>query len=393
MFIIKLLHIFQGYVKFEGYSQNPSVFINDCINNCLDIWELYCDKDYISAFIIKSQYKLLRPIAKKSNSKIKIKSKHGLPFKVKFLKNRKGLIVGAFIFFIIIFIFSNFIWSVNINVDKETNIDSIQSSLNELGIKNGACIKKLDVKMIEKELMLKQSEIAWVAVNITGSVAEIEISIKTETPDNQTNDTPCNLIASESGQIVRSEVLSGQKEFTLFQAVEKGQILVNGILQGEGEQISYKHSKGKVFALLRKSVNVTVPLTQERIKLIDKKIIRANLDIFNLNIPIILAREPDGNYEDIINKSTVNLFEKKLPISLTTQKFLIKESENIKLSIQEAKEQARNELLAKINSDSDAKILHSDENFEERNDAIILHASVLLEKNIAQEAPLAIENN
>ena len=62
---------------------------------------------------------------------------------------------------------------------------------------------------------------------------------------------------------------------------------------------------------------------EDLIKLIDKKIIRANLDIFNLNIPIILAREPDGNYEDIINKSTVNLFEKKLPISLTTQKFLI----------------------------------------------------------------------
>ncbi len=393
MFVIKLLHFLQGYVKFEGRSQSPDIFINSCTKNYLNIWDLYCDKDYVSACVVSREYKSLRHIAKKSNSKIHISSKHGLPFKLSLLKKRKGLLVGLSLFFIIIYVFSNFIWSININVDKEIDTKSIESSLNELGIKNGAYSKNLDLKMIEKEVMLRQDDIAWLAINLTGSVVDVEISMKTQAPSLEKDETPCNLIASEAGQIIRSEVLAGQKEFTLFQAVEKDQILVNGIVQSEEGGVSYKHSQGKVFALVRKNICIKIPFSEERTTTLSEKISRAKLNIFNLNIPILLASRPDGDYQEILNKQTVVLFNKKLPLSLITQQFLKTKTENIRLSVEDAKQRAQNALYNEFNSVADTKILHSEEIFEERDDEIILNASVLLEKNIAQESSLAIEYN
>ncbi len=393
MFAIKLLHFIKGYVCFEGYSQNPHIFINSCLKTGLNLWNLKCDKDYICACVSVSHYKFLRDIVRKSNTNLKIKSRHGLPFYLQILKKRKGITVGIILFFLIINFLSHFIWNVDIKIDGnvETDIAAIETSLNELGVKNGAYMKDIDVQMAEKELMLKQDDVAWVSINLTGSVAEVEISIKTEPPKSQTDTTPCNLVASEPGQIVKSEVIAGQKEFTLLEPVEKGQILVNGIVQNEEGEILHKHSAGKVFALVRKNIDIETAMKDIEINLKDENISKKKLDIFNIVFPLTVRPSPKGNYESTIAKHSLILLGRKLPISITNEVFVKKEEKILELDKAQAQKKVRNLLEEKINSEKDTKIISSEENFEYLDNKIILHANVLLEKNIALESPLAVE--
>lgn len=392
MLTLKVLHFLEGYIKFEGKSQSPNIFINCISKNRLNIWGLYCDKDFVSGYIVKSQFNDLIKIAEKSNTKIENSYNYGLPFLLNFFKNRKGLVVGFILFFATIMFLSNFLWSVDISVDGDLDQKSIEKTLTDLGVKNGAYLKNIDTEMAEKELMLRENNVSWVAINLTGCVAQVQLSEKIEPPKNETDQTPCNLIATDDGQIIKSEVVAGQKEFQIFQAVVKGNLLVNGIIQKENSPAIYKHSKGKVYALVRKNTQIEIPLKTEEEVLTDEKINIRKINVFNLNMPLTLAPKPVGNYQQSINKYSLSLFNINLPVSITANTFTKKENVPKILSTEQAKEIAKAKLDEQINSMPDTKMISKEENFEENQDKITLNANLLLEKNIAQEAPLAVNN-
>lgn len=392
MLTLKILHFLEGYIKFEGKSQSPNVFINFLAKNRLNTWGIHCNNDFISGYVIKSQFGSLKEIAERSNTKIECSYNYGLPFLLNFFKNRKGIVVGFILFFATIFFLSNFLWSVDINVDGNLDKNSIEKTLSDLGIKNGAYLKNIDTEMAEKQLMLQQNNVSWVAINLTGCVAQVQLCEKISPPKSETDQTPCNLIATDDGQIIKSEVVAGQKEFQIFQAVVKGDLLVNGIIQKENSPIIYKHSKGKVYALVRKNFSIDIPLVTQETTLQDKKINLRKINIFNLNVPLSLNPKPIGNYKQEANKYSLRLFDINLPISITTNTF-IKEEINPKiLSTDQAKEIAKEKLDEQLNAMPDTKLISNDENFEISEEKITLNANLLLEKNIAQEAPLAVSN-
>lgn len=392
MLTLKILHFLEGYVKFEGKSQSPNVFINSLAKNRLNTWGIHCNNDFISGYVIKSQFGSLKEIAERSNTKIECSYDYGLPFLLNFFKDRKGIVVGFILFFATIFFLSNFLWSVDINIDGNLDRSSIEKTLSDLGIKNGAYLKNIDTEMAEKQLMLQQNNVSWVAINLTGCVAQVQLCEKISPPKNETDQTPCNLIATDDGQIIKSEVVAGQKEFQIFQAVVKGDLLVNGIIQKESSPIIYKHSKGKVYALVRKNSTIDIPLVTQETTLQDKKINLRKINIFNLNVPLSLNPKPIGNYKQEANKYSLRLFDINLPISITTNTF-IKEEINPKiLSTDQAKEIAKEKLDEQLNAMPDTKLISKDENFEISEEKITLNANLLLEKNIAQEAPLAVAN-
>lgn len=393
MFSLKLLHFVEGYIKFEGHSQSPNTFMNCLAKKGLNIWGLFCDKDIVSGYVIKSQFELLNKIALKTNTTIDSAHKYGLPFLLKFLKNRKGIIFGTLLFFLNILFLSNFLWSVDIKIDGNLDEKNIEKTLSDLGVKNGAYLKNIDTEMIEKEFMLRQSDVSWVAINLTGSVANVELSEKIAPPKNETDETPCNLVATDDGQIIKSEVISGQKEFQIFQAVVKGNLLVNGIIQKENAPMIYKHSKGKVYALVRKNPKIEVPFETKETVLENKKTRLTKIEIFNLSLPLSLSPKPnDGDYEKEAYRYDLKLFNTKLPVSVIKNIFTKKEEITKILSKEEAEKLAREKLQQEIQSMPDTKVISNEESFETQENKLILNANLLLEKNIAQEAPLAVNS-
>ena len=90
MFIKLLVRLLFGYVRIEVEGYYIERFINICTNNKILIWNLKREKGvklYLNIGI--NDFKKLSVIARKTNCKIKILRKKGIPFFLNRYKKRK----------------------------------------------------------------------------------------------------------------------------------------------------------------------------------------------------------------------------------------------------------------------------------------------------------------
>ena len=85
MYIAILLRLILGYVRIEVEGYYIERFINICQNKKILIWNLKREKGVQLFFNIGiSDFKKLKEISRKTNCKIKIKRKKGIPCLYKF---------------------------------------------------------------------------------------------------------------------------------------------------------------------------------------------------------------------------------------------------------------------------------------------------------------------
>ena len=113
--IRKIYMLFAGYIsiKVEGFFLER--FINICISKKIILLDSYREKSTIlKAKILKSEFKKIKNIAKKTKCKINIEKKHGLPFLLNKYKKRKIFAITAGVIAIFILGLSNFVWNIEI---------------------------------------------------------------------------------------------------------------------------------------------------------------------------------------------------------------------------------------------------------------------------------------
>jgi similar to stage IV sporulation protein len=111
-------------------------------------------------------------------------------------------------------------------------------------------------------------ELSWLAVNITGSRAEVIVREREPKPEIVDESRPSNVIAAKSGIITRMEVLAGEAQTEAGRTVLEGDLLVSGIYDLEGAEWSgislgsrYVHAMANVYARTWYTLSVQTPLT------------------------------------------------------------------------------------------------------------------------------------
>ena len=170
MLIRIFLNYIFGYVRIaiEGYYIER--FINICTNKKIIIWNLKREggiKLFFNTGI--NEFSELCKIAKKTQCKIKIQDKKGIPFILHRYKKRKIFVGFLVAIIIIIAISSNFIWNIQIEVQNNEEFDQIEEDLEEVGLKIGKAKSDIDTKEIINKLRLKRDDIAWVGMELKGT--------------------------------------------------------------------------------------------------------------------------------------------------------------------------------------------------------------------------------
>jgi similar to stage IV sporulation protein len=78
--LINLMKFIRGYLKVRIYGFSPERFINLCSSRNILIWGLENRENKYEMFLSVSDFRRLKPILKKTNTKLKIMERHGLPF-------------------------------------------------------------------------------------------------------------------------------------------------------------------------------------------------------------------------------------------------------------------------------------------------------------------------
>lgn len=417
--MINLIRFIFGYVTFIIKSPFPERFFNLIAKHGIGFWDMQKDQknnDETRASVLLSEYKDIKKIARKTNAKTKIINKKGIPFLIRKYRNRIGLLIGFFISIIIINIMSSFVWVVEINGNNKLNENTINKYVAECGIYQGASTKNIDVSLTEHNIMSKFKDISWISININGSVVRISINERITPPDIK-EEEPCNIIASDDGQIVGIEVSKGKTEIQLGDAVVKGQMLVNGIVPDIFGENRFCHSEGNIYAVIHKNITHKIDLNKKIYIKTGSKIKRSRLEISNFIFPLSIQPIPKGNYsllyketdlfkwkrnnfyypifnnkENIeFNQQNINTFGFKFPIKIIDELFEEQFEKNIRLN----EDDAKNEINNKINEFEKSffenmEIINKNVNMKIDNNNYIAEIEYTYKKNIAIKEKLKI---
>ena len=363
-----------GYVRIsiEGYYIER--FINICTSKKIVIWNLKREagiKLFFNAGI--NEFRELCKIAKKTQCKIKIEDKKGVPFILHRYKKRK--IVAGFLLAIVIVIAisSNFIWNIQIEVQGNEKFENIEQDLEEVGLKVGKAKSEIDTKEIMNKLRLKRDDIAWVGMELKGTNMIVKLVKADKKPEIVDDSEYCNIVSDKEGIITKINVQNGTANVKVGDTVKEGMVLVNGWMEGKYTGVRYVHAKAEIEAKIWYTENITIPYNAtETIETGGEEVnYGIKLNNFEINFPKGVSKFEF--YDTIKEEKKFKLFSDfYLPISIIKETKKEVKKEQKEYSVDEAKnlgiQQLEQQLDEKI-ADKD-KIVNKNINTYENQDGV-----------------------
>ena len=181
----------------------------------------------------------------------------GLPALVFRHRRRLGIPVGVILSVLLIILSGRVVWDVRIDGEERLEEQEVESILAKCGLSVGSAISSIDASVIENRALILSDDIAWISINLRGTVANVEIRELNIIPENE-KPPAANLVADSAGVIVRFEDVRGKTAVSSGEAVSEGQLLVSGILGDEQSLIGYTCAEGKVFAECEQTFEVDI---------------------------------------------------------------------------------------------------------------------------------------
>lgn len=256
--ISQIIRFLRGYVIFTLKGKFPERFVNLSMRRGNPFIYINPSEGGFEGAMLLSDYRHVRPLAKKCSVILKIKKRVGLPFFLFRYRFRKGLLWGLLLFLILSILMRNFLWSVEINGIETLSESEISSDLRKYSVFVGSPLMMLDEGFAERKLTEDNPDIGWVSVNVLGTSAQVEIKEKVRKPEIVDYRTPCNIVASHDGLILEMNTKEGTAVMHKGSAVVKGQLLVSGAMANALDEIDYVHSAAKVMAQTSESKTFSV---------------------------------------------------------------------------------------------------------------------------------------
>ena len=386
MIIKKIINYIAGYLRItiEGYYIER--FINISRSKKYMMWNIKkCNEINMELNIEIKDFKEFCKIAKKTQCKIKIKAKKGLPFLIEKYKKRKVFLLFLCLIIFAIILSSNFIWNIDIIEENGENLENVMEDVKNAGLNIGKFKSKIDTKEIINKIRLNRKDIAWMGIELKGTNAIVKIVKASEKPDIIAEDEYCNIVSDKDGVITKINAQNGTANVKVGDTIKKGDILINGWMEGKYTGIRYVHAKGNVEARVwyTKSKKIEYKTTEkEETGRIDT-VYAMKINKFKINFPKKLSNFEI--YDTIETENKVRIFSNfYLPISVI--KTINKEQKLVDktYSIEEAKELGTQELEQELMEEIKdiEKIVNKNINVKENNDSIEITVTYEVLENI-----------
>ena len=111
----KLSNQLQGYLKIRITGYSPERFLNLCKYRGIEIWGLESKSNAYEMYMTVKGFRELKPILRKTRTRITILERYGVPFFMHKYRKRKVFFAGIFLCTGLILFLSKFIWNIKID--------------------------------------------------------------------------------------------------------------------------------------------------------------------------------------------------------------------------------------------------------------------------------------
>ena len=112
--LLKILRFLFGYIRMEVYGFAPERLMNLLIENQIVIWDVATTEQGYEFYTGRKNLLRMRPYLQKTNMKIKILHRYGVPFLIKQYRKRVMFLTGFVLFLVVLYTLSLFVWEVNV---------------------------------------------------------------------------------------------------------------------------------------------------------------------------------------------------------------------------------------------------------------------------------------
>ena len=257
--------------------------------------------------------------------------------------------------------------------------------LEQNGIKIGMLKGKINKERLINKIRLERNDISWISANIEGTNLKISLSESDLAPEIDNPNEITNIVADKDGEIAELVVQSGTAKVAVGDFVRKGDILVEGIMEGKYTGLREVPAKAEIYAkIIREKEEVASLLQENKIKT-GKKEEKIEIKLNNFKINFNKRLSKFEKYDTIVKKKKVRLFsEYYLPleiIEITNYETCIKpKKHNVEELVCIIKEKLENELNEELNIENMDNVSEELEVENNNNNVTVKLKYIILEK-------------
>ena len=388
----KWLQFLFGYVTVRVVGEGIENFINTLMKSRLVLWDLRRGKGEMFFFKISiGDISEMRKLKRRFPCKVYFHTRSGLPFLWKRLLKNIGFLIGAALFFVVIFLLSNMVWKIEVSGAQPDTEYKIVKKLEEYGVTEGSLqLFSYTPEQLQQKLTDEIEELTWIGVEFKGTAYEFTVVEKTEPTPIVLLD-PQHLVAKKKAVIVNLFVEEGQPLVSVNDYVQPGQLLVSAYI-GKPENAEIVAAKGVVWGETWYRTDVELDVDVMLDVLNGNAVNKWRMNLFGLDVPVWGIK--DTNFKTYVvdeDNFDFNLFGYTFPISIIKQTYrqteklghTYTEEEALKKGLELAKE----DLLKKLPEDAyikGEKVLHK--TIENGKVNLSIHFQVI--ENIAIAQPI-----
>lgn len=217
-----------GHLRISVAGGRIERFLNLAVAEGLFLWNIQRTPDRMRLSITIRDFLRLRPVARGAGVRVRILSRHGLPFRLARLKRRPVLILGAVACLVFLFWGAGHIWVVDVKITGPQALDprAVKAVAADAGLKFGVWKGRVDVGAVQQHIQQHMGEVSVAVVRIQGTRAVVEVVEKAAR--NPTQASPCiNLVARKSGVVEKIIPFMGEPNVRIGDTVKAGDLLVD----------------------------------------------------------------------------------------------------------------------------------------------------------------------
>ena len=355
--MIEFLKYLKGYLRIRVWGFSPERFMNLCSNKGILLWDIVREGDVYFMCINLKGFWALRPIVKKTGTRVAVLERYGLPFFLPKLLKRKVFVAGLFLAVAFWLWSSRYVWSIELNGNYQITRDVFDSFLEANSVVIGMNKDDLDIEELEKALRRQFPQITWASAKLTGTKLVVDIK-ENDAPiiiDEPKTTEGKDLVSEYSGVVVSMIVRSGVPTVSIGDTVEEGTILVEGkipIYNDDTTIREYHYVDADADIILEYMITFQDDLPFDYVKKVytgrEKKSHYLRLGSHQLKLP---KERPYLVYDSLIRESMPLLFEKlSIPIALGTYTYREYQNMEFQYTLEEAKSALNEKLIAFLTS-------------------------------------------
>lgn len=228
----RLILFLVGTLRIEVTGGQVAEFLNLCLDRRITLWEIERRPERMYATLTLHDFFALRPVARGSRCRVRIRGRRGFPFLALRLRRRPLLLLGAVACLAAILWASSQVWLIEVRISGPHQIDprAIRAVAAEAGLRRGAWKAKLDLPQVAQHLRARIGELSWAVIRVQGTRAIIEVvekaAIKPADP------AACvHLVARKSGVVEQVVPFQGEPLVRQGAVVNRGDMLVECALR------------------------------------------------------------------------------------------------------------------------------------------------------------------